>query len=387
MFKYDYWLLFTTIFLLIFGLLMLGSSSMGVAEHSYNAPFHFLLHQAAYMLCGVVLATIIMRFPVIIWEKLGGYSLLISLALLFVVLIPGVGHEVNGSMRWIGIGAFTVQVSEFVKFGVIIYIAGYLLRREEEVRHSIQGFLKPLVIIVLIAGLLLMEPDFGATVVIVCTIFGMVFLAGARLWKFMVLLVFAAAALGVIAIASPYRLLRLTTFLNPWATPYDSGYQLIQALVAFGRGGFWGVGLGNSIQKLFYLPEAHTDFLYAIIAEELGMVGQFLILGLFAFLVGRILYLGNLARRMRDYFASYLAYGLGLLLGVQVIINVGVNIGLLPTKGLTLPFMSYGGSSMLSNCAIMAIILRIYHELQINKNKFITVSEKLPEKSYDPSIL
>lgn len=363
-FYYDYWLMLVTCALLAIGFLLLASASMGISDKFYHGPFHFLSHQSIYLLLGIVTAVFVLQIPLSFWERFGGYLLLASIFLLMLVLVPGVGRQVNGSVRWLGFGPISLQVSEFAKFAVIIYSAGYLLRRQDEVRAGVKGFLKPLILLCIISGLLLLEPDFGAIVVMVLTLLGMMYLAGARLWQFIILLLFVGAALGMLAVVSPYRLMRLTSFLNPWAKPFDSGYQLVQSLIAFGRGGIFGVGLGNSIQKLFYLPEAHTDFLFAVLAEELGIIGQVVVLGLFSFLVARALYLGQMAARVKNWFASYLAYGLGLLLGLQVLINVGVNIGLLPTKGLTLPFMSYGGSSMLFNCAIIAVLLRAYHEVK-----------------------
>jgi len=364
-FHYDYYILVPIITLLILGLLVLTSASIGIAEHYYHAPLRFFSHQLIYLLSSVGLTVLIVHIPVEFWEKVGGYLLIASLLLLLLVLIPGIGKEINGSMRWIGFGYFTLQPSELAKCGVVVYMAGYLVRREDEVLYYFSGFLKPMIIVSLISVLLLVEPDFGATVVIVCTVLGMVFLAGARLWQFLCLLLLAGVALGGLAVSSPYRLARLTTFLDPWATPYDAGYQLIQSLIAFGRGGIFGVGLGNSVQKLFYLPEAHTDFLFAILAEEFGMLGQVVVLGLFTVLVVRIFYLGLLAKKMNDKFIAYLVYGFGLLIILQVIINVGVNLGILPTKGLPLPFMSYGGSSMLFNCATIAILLRVSHEIKL----------------------
>ena len=363
-FYYDYWLMLVTFALLAIGFLLLASASMGISDKFYHSPFHFLSHQAIYLLLGIVVAFFVLKIPLIFWEKISGYLLLTSIFLLMLVLVPMVGREVNGSIRWLSFGPISLQVSELAKFAVIIYSAGYLLRRQEEVRTDAKGFVKLLILLGIISGLLLLEPDFGAIVVMFLTSLGMMYLAGARLWQFLILLLLVGIILGMLAVVSPYRLMRLTSFLNPWAKPFDSGYQLVQSLIAFGRGGIFGVGLGNSIQKLFYLPEAHTDFLFAVLAEELGIIGQVVVLGLFSFLVARALYLGQMAARIKNWFASYLAYGLGLLLGLQMIINVGVNLGLLPTKGLTLPFMSYGGSSMLFNCIIIAILLRIYHEVK-----------------------
>ncbi|EKE00667.1 MAG: Cell division protein FtsW [uncultured bacterium] len=363
-FYYDYWLMLVAFALLAIGFLLLASASMGISDKFYHSPFHFLSHQAIYLLLGIMVGFFVLQLPLSFWERAGGYLLLASIFLLMLVLVPGVGRHVNGSVRWIGFGPISLQVSEFAKVAVTIYSAGYLLRRQDEVRVGVKGFIKPLILLGIVSGLLLLEPDFGAIVVMVLTLLGMMYLAGARLWQFIVLLLLVGAALGMLAVVSPYRLMRLTSFLNPWAKPFDSGYQLVQSLIAFGRGGVFGVGLGNSIQKLFYLPEAHTDFLFAVLAEELGIIGQVVVLSLFSFLVARALYLGQMAARIKNWFASYLAYGLGLLLGLQVVINVGVNLGLLPTKGLTLPFMSYGGSSMLFNCIIIAILLRVYHEVK-----------------------
>lgn len=363
-FRYDYWLLFITLSLLMIGMLILASASMGISEYRYHTSLHFLFHQIIYLISGIFFTLFLIRLPLVFWEKVGGYLLIATLFLLVFVLVPKVGKEINGSIRWLGFGPFTLQVSELAKCCVVIFMAGYLVRRKDEVEQRFSGFLKPMVIVVLTSSLLLLEPDFGATVVIVFTVLGMMFLAGARVWQFMFLLLLAAVVLGALAISSPYRMMRLTSFLDPWATPFASGYQLTQSLIAFGRGGMWGVGLGNGIQKLFYLPEAHTDFLFAVLAEEFGIIGELVVLSLFALLVGRIFFLGFMAKKSQENFAAYLAYGLGLLLGLQVVINVGVNMGILPTKGLTLPFMSYGGSSMLFNCGIIAIVLRISHEIR-----------------------
>lgn len=378
---YDYWLILIAISLLAVGFLLVASSSMGVSEKIYRNPFHFLSHQTAYLFVGIATGFVVKQIPLKLWQKTSGYLLLGCMFSLMIVLVPGIGREVNGSTRWINFGMFSLQVSEFAKFAVVIYSASYLMRRQNEVRLSIKGFVKPLILLGLIAGLLLLEPDFGAVVVMILVMLGMMYLAGARLWQFMILLLIVCGALATLAVVSPYRLMRLTSFLNPWAKPFDSGYQLVQSLIAFGRGGIFGVGLGNSIQKLFYLPEAHTDFLFAVLAEEFGVFGQIIVLSLFSFFVARAFYLGQMAAKIRYWFASYLAYGLGLLIGLQVIINVGVNIGLLPTKGLTLPFMSYGGSSMLFNCIIVAVLLRIHHEVTLEsefapKTYFLTTKVK-----------
>jgi cell division protein FtsW len=270
-------------------------------------------------------------------------------------------------MRWISIGPFGIQTSEFAKLATILYLASYLVRREQEVQSRIRGFLKPLLLIGVIAILLLKEPDFGATSVIAATALGMLFLAGVKLWQFLILLSGAILVFAVLAVSSPYRLQRLTTFMHPWQNMYSSGYQLTQSLMAFGHGGFWGVGLGHSVQKLFYLPEAHTDFLFAVLTEELGLIGALVVIGLFCVLITRAFMIGYSAYQQKLFYGAYVAYGIDLWLGLQTMINISVNTGLFPTKGLTLPLMSYGGSSMLINCVAIMLLLRIDHEARIYK--------------------
>lgn len=359
---YDRYLLLATAGLLALGLLMVASTSIVISQRQFATPFHFFLRHAVYLVMGLALGYGVFRVKLATWQKAGPILLLISLLLLALVLVHGIGREVNGSMRWLGFGPLGLQVSELAKLAVVIYMAGYIVRHEKEIKTQVRGFFKPLVLLSFIALLLLREPDFGATTVIMVTCLGMLFLAGVRLWQFAILLGVVIAALSGLAITSPYRLERLTTFLNPWANPFDSGYQLTQSLIAFGRGGWFGVGLGDSVQKLFYLPEAYTDFLFAVLTEELGLLGGLVVIVLFAVVVGRALYIGRRAYVEKRYFAGFLAYGLGLELALQVMINIGVNAGILPTKGLTLPFMSYGGSSLLMACVAVAILLRIDYE-------------------------
>lgn len=360
--QYDPYLVMSSTAIIGLGLLMVASSSIVISDRAYGYGFHYLVRQCVYLAFGLLLTIFASRVHLVFWEKISGYLMLLSFLLLIVVLIPGVGREVNGSMRWIIQGPFSLQVSEVVKIGVIIYMASYLVRRQDEVQTRIRGFLKPLTILAAIAFLLLQEPDFGATVVIISTVFIMLFLAGVQLWQFIFLLVIAVISMSVLAISVPYRLLRLTTFLHPWSNPFDTGYQLTQSLIAFGRGGIFGVGLGNSVQKLFYLPEAHTDFLFAVLGEELGLAGQLVVVLLFAIFVGRVLLISYRAYRNGHLFAAFLGWGLGLCLGLQVMINIGVNLGILPTKGLTLPLMSYGGTSLLLNCLALGILLRVAYE-------------------------
>lgn len=359
---YDRWLIFCLVSIVGLGLLMVASASIVVSDQQLHQPFYYLYKQLVFLIIGIVLGTIVVQFEIEVWEKMGGVLLIGVMFLLAVVLFPGIGHSVNGSMRWIGMGIFGIQVSELAKFAFVIYLAGYLVRYNEDLQTSFLGFLKPMALLGVIAVLLLKEPDFGAVVVIMSTTLGMMFLAGVRLRNFVALLSIVMVGMSVLAISAPYRLHRLTSFLNPWANPFSSGYQLTQSLIAFGRGGWFGVGLGKSIQKLFYLPEAHTDFLFAVIAEELGLIGMLVIVALFSFLVLRIFVIGRKAQRLGQHFAGFVAYGFGLWIAIQFAVSIGVNSGLLPTKGLTLPLMSYGGSSLLVNCITIAVLLRIDYE-------------------------
>ena len=359
---YDHLLIMIIISLMGVGLLMVASASITISDQQFHQPFYYFYRQLMFLILGFLLGSIVVQFEVALWKKLDGLFLLGVILLLALVLVPGIGHAVNGSARWIGMGPFRIQVSELAKLAVVIYMAGYLFRRNLEIKYSFSGFLKPMGILTIIALLLLAEPDFGATAVIMTTALGMMFLAGMRLRHFMLLFLLVLTALAILAISEPYRLKRLTTFLNPWANPFDSGYQLTQSLIAFGRGGWFGVGLGKSIQKLFYLPEAHTDFLFAVIAEELGLFGILIVVALFTFLVLRIFWIGRQAQKLGRHFGGFVAYGVGLWIGIQVVVSIGVNSGILPTKGLTLPLVSYGGSSMLINCIVFALLLRIDYE-------------------------
>ena len=359
---YDKYLIATVIALLIIGLMMVASSSVMVSTKLYHQPFHFLIRQLCFLGVGVFLAIVIMRIDTSEWERYSKPLLFMSLLMLVLVLIPGIGHSVNGSRRWLSMGPIGIQVSELAKMTMIIYLAGYLVRQQQSVTGSIAGFVRPMFILCIVAVLLLLEPDFGATVVISCTVMAMLFLSGVKLRYYLGLVVLVCFALACLAISSPYRVARLTAFLNPWADQFNSGYQLTQSLIAFGRGGWTGVGLGDGVQKLFYLPEAHTDFLFAVLGEELGLIGILLVLMLYSILVFRGLLIGYQAHLQERLFASYTAYGITFWLGLQAAINMGVNAGLLPTKGLTLPLMSYGGASIVINCMVIALLLRIDHE-------------------------
>ncbi|MCQ4275039.1 putative lipid II flippase FtsW [Stutzerimonas degradans] len=358
----DFAMLAGCLALLGLGLVMITSASSEVAAvNSGNALYHMTRHMV-YVALGLGAAGLMLLVPVSTWQRLDWMLLLAAFGLLILVLIPGIGREVNGSMRWIGFGAFNVQPSELAKVFVVIYLAGYLVRRQEEVRESFWGFAKPFLVLLPMAFLLLMEPDFGATVVMMGSAVAMLFLGGVGLIRFSLLVAAAVGAVFVLVQTQEYRLQRLITFTDPWADQYGAGYQLTQALIAFGRGEWFGVGLGNSVQKQFYLPEAHTDFVFSVLAEELGMVGALLTILLFAFVGVRALYIGLQAEKARQFFGAYVAWGMAFLWLGQFLINVGVNVGLLPTKGLTLPFLSYGGSSLVVTCASMALLLRIEWE-------------------------
>ena len=371
----DYWLVGSGLAILFLGLIMVGSASVSVAERELGAPFYYLWRQLLFTGMGLLLAIIVVRVPMRIWQELGPALMILNLLLLALVFIPGLGHSANGSTRWISIGSFHLQASEIVKLFSVIYLSGYLVRHNESVRTTFAGFLRPLGLLVVIAVLLLLEPDFGAAAVLIATAVAMMWLAGVRVSQFMLLILAVAAALALLVYTSEYRMHRLTAFLNPWADPYNSGFQLTQALIAFGRGEWLGVGLGSSVQKLFYLPEAHTDFLFAVLAEELGLVGVVVVIGLFTVLIVRALRIGRAAENRERPFAGYVAYGIGTWIGLQAFINMGVNMGVLPTKGLTLPFMSYGGSSIIVMCVAMALLIRVDYETR-RDDRFIQRSKK-----------
>lgn len=360
---YDKWILCNTLALLIVGLLMVSSASMVISDRRFGFPFYYLIRQGLYVVAGLTFAWLITRVPIKTWRRFGGYLMIFSMLLLILVLVPGIGKMVNGSKRWIHLGMLSLQVTELVKIFSIVYLADYLVRYQEQIRKSFLGSVNIMVLLAIMALLLLLEPDFGTFVVITFTFLALLFIAEVKLWPFILVFIAVAIALSVLAITSPYRMARLTTFLNPWAEQYGAGYQLTQSLIAFGRGGFFGVGLGNSVQKLFYLPEAHTDFIFAVIGEEIGLVGELLIIALYTTLITRIFIIGKRAANIDQNYASYLAYGIGLWLGFQALINIGVSVGVLPTKGLTLPFMSYGGSSLIVSSIAIAVVLRVAYEV------------------------
>ena len=354
----DGWLLLAALSLMLIGWVMVTSASTEVASSLTGNAYYFSIRHGAFLLLALLAATLVLRVPLVWWKVNGPLLLLVGIALLVLVLL--VGREINGSRRWLSIPGipFNLQASEVAKLCLIAYMAGYLERFLPQVRRQWGAFLRPLLVMALIALLLILEPDYGAMVVMTGCVMGMLLLAGAPWGRFVLLLGLVGLAGFYVAIAEPYRLARLTSFADPWADQFASGYQLTQALIAFGRGHWLGMGLGNSVQKLFYLPEAHTDFVFAVLAEELGLFGAIGVVGLFALLIWRAMAVGRRAELAGLPFAAYLSYGIALVVGAQAFINIAVSTGMLPTKGLTLPLLSYGGSSLLVSAMMMALLLR-----------------------------
>ncbi|QEP43049.1 putative lipid II flippase FtsW [Ectothiorhodospiraceae bacterium BW-2] len=358
----DRQLLLLGIGLSLFGVLMVASASVGIGERLAGDSGYFMQRQAIYLLISLGLALAVWRIPLQVLETLSPLLFLVAIVLLLAVFIPGLGRTVNGSTRWLNLGLINFQVSEFAKLALILYLSGYIVRRQQPLREQFSAFLRPMLLVMVAALLLILEPDFGSVVVILATAMGMLFLAGVRIWIFASAGLVAMAGLALLAFTSPYRLERLQSYLDPWSDQYGSGYQLTQALIAFGRGDWIGAGLGSSVQKLFYLPEAHTDFVYAVVAEELGVLGAALLLLLFGWLIARLFIIGQRAMSQRLIFGGYLCYGIAIWLALQTIINMGVNMGLLPTKGLSLPLLSYGGSNLLMIFIALALVMRVVTE-------------------------
>lgn len=370
----DKTLLITALALLSIGLVMVASASLSYAEHNYNNEFFFVKRH----LISLVIAAGAMAFafvmPPTLWSEYSRLWMLLAVILLIVVLIPGVGREVNGSRRWLSLGGMTLQVSEFAKVATVICLASYFDKRRENFGDNLRDWLKPLGVMAVPLVLLLLEPDFGSVVVLAATFMVMLFLTRTKLWHYALLLMVGCALIYMVAEAAPYRVARLSTYLDPWSDQFNSGYQLTQSLIAFGRGEWFGVGLGQSVQKMLYLPEAHTDFVFAIFAEEFGFVGVVCLVTLYIALVVRIFHLGRKAVAQEYWYGAFLLIGFGVLLSGQTFINLGVNAGLLPTKGLTLPFVSYGGSSLLVTCGMVGMMLRISHEMHADTQVIRRVS-------------
>ncbi len=362
--------------IVLLGLVMVTSASMSIADKESGDAFLYLKRQLGLTLMGTALAALVFCVPTALVERLTWPLFIAAVVLLLLVLIPGIGHVVNGSRRWIRVLAFNFQTSELARVLVLTFIAGYAVRREAELRDTFFGLVKPVGLLLCVSVLLLAQPDFGAAVVLLITGVGLLFLAGARLRYVIGGWLVLSALFALLVWIEPYRMRRLTAFLDPWADPYNSGFQLTQSLIAIGRGEWFGVGLGESVQKLFYLPEAHTDFLFAVLAEELGLIGVVVTLGLFVALVMRGFWIARFAYDAGLKFAAYLAAGFSLWVGVQALINIGVNMGVLPTKGLTLPLMSYGRSSLIVALAWVGMVLRVYHEAASQARGSATVKRR-----------
>jgi len=365
-FKLDPVLLTIVMTLLLGGFVILASASITISDKVSGDPFFYVERQLVAAIIGAAAGLFCLFVPMRVWQSISPLLLLVGLALLFVVLIPGVGYEVNGSTRWVRFGIMNLQVSEPARLCLLVYVAGYVVRQQKALRERFVGFLRPMVVLSLACALLLAEPDFGAAIVLTATALTMLFVAGARIRDFLLFFSATLVAMVVLALTSPYRMKRLTGFLDPWADPFDSGFQLTQSLIAIGRGEWFGVGLGSGVQKLFYLPEAHTDFVFAVFAEEFGLLGSLVLIALFLALLWRIFSIAKRAAATERFFEAYLAMGLGTWLGLQSFINIGVNMGLLPTKGLTLPLISYGRSSLIVTMAAIGLLLRIHHELVVD---------------------
>lgn len=361
----DYWLLGACLCLLGLGLVMNASASSAVsAAHNGGNHYYYFIRHVIYVAAGLVAGAACLLVPVQRWQQWSWPLLIVALVLLVLVYVPGIGHEVNGSKRWLNLRVFNLQSSEPAKLFMVFFIAGYLVRHQVELERKLFGFVKPLLVLLLFAALIYAEPDFGATTVMVGSVVVMIFLAGTSMKVAAPLLVILGTLGWFFVTAESYRLERITSFTDPFRDQFGSGYQLSQALIAFGRGEIFGVGLGNSVQKQFYLPEAHTDFVFAVLAEELGMVGAILTVLLLTFVCLRALRLGRKAQLAGQAFAAYCAYGIAMMWTGQAFINIGVNAGLLPTKGLTLPFISYGGSSLMVCCVSLAVLVRIEWEMR-----------------------
>jgi cell division protein FtsW len=365
---FDRQLVWLSLILMLIGLVMVTSASIPVSTRLTGQPFHFMYRQAIFILLGLGAMSVVLTIPLQRWQDQGHYLLVLSFILLLVVLVAG--KSVNGASRWIPLGIFNFQPAESAKLSLFIYMAGYLVRKQTEVRESFAGgFIKPVIVFGILACLLLFQPDLGTVVVMLVTMFGMLFIAGAKLWQFIALMMVGVAGVVLLIIVEPYRVKRVTSFWDPWEDPFGSGYQLTQSLMAFGRGDWFGQGLGNSIQKLEYLPEAHTDFVFAVMGEELGFVGVTLVLMLIFAMVFKAVFIGKKAFENKLNFGGYLAFGIGIWFAFQSLVNVGAAAGLVPTKGLTLPLISYGGSSLIIMSVAVGILMRIDHESRVQRIK------------------
>ncbi|MBD1565236.1 cell division protein FtsW [Vibrio sp. SA48] len=376
---FDRQLVWIALGLMLTGLVMVTSASFPISSRLTEQPFHFMFRHAIFLILALLTSSVVLQIPMKRWMQYSSVLLGLSFLLLIVVLIAG--KSVNGASRWIPLGLFNLQPAEVAKLSLFIFMSGYLVRKHDEVRQTFfGGFMKPIMVFGTLAALLLGQPDLGTVVVMLVTLFGMLFIAGAKLSQFIALMVAGVmAVIGLIA-AEPYRIRRVTSFLDPWEDPFGSGYQLTQSLMAFGRGEWFGQGLGNSIQKLEYLPEAHTDFVFAVLAEELGFVGVVLVLLLIFSLVLKAVLIGKKAFEHDQQFGGYLAFGIGIWFAFQTLVNVGAAAGMVPTKGLTLPLISYGGSSLIIMSVAVAILLRIDHECRLKDHNLVSIDKESNDK-------
>lgn len=367
---YDRALLWMTFGLAAIGFIMVTSASMPVGQRLADDPFLFARRDALYLILSFILALITLRLPMSFWQRYSAPMLIASIVMLLIVLV--IGSSVNGASRWISLGPLRIQPAELSKLALFCYLSNYLVRKVEEVRNNLRGFLKPMSVILVMAFLLLAQPDLGTVVVLFVTTLAMLFLAGAKLWQFLAIIGMGVSAVVLLILAEPYRMRRVTSFWNPWEDPFGSGYQLTQSLMAFGRGEIWGQGLGNSVQKLQYLPEAHTDFIFAILGEELGYIGVVIALLMVFFVAFRAMSIGRRALEIDQRFSGFLACSIGIWFSFQSLVNVGAAAGMLPTKGLTLPLISYGGSSLLVMSTAITLLLRIDYETRLQNAQAFT---------------
>lgn len=362
---FDRQLVWLSLSLMLIGLVMVSSASFPISTRLTEQPFHFMVRHAVFLFLALAVSCVILQVPIQRWLRYSTILLVVSCLLLVVVLLAG--KSVNGASRWIPLGLFNLQPAEVAKLSLFIFMSGYLVRKQDVVRQTFfDGFIKPIMVFGILAFLLLLQPDLGTVVVMLVTLFGMLFIAGAKLWQFVGLMVVGVMCVVGLIIIEPYRVQRVTSFLDPWEDPFGSGYQLTQSLMAFGRGNWFGQGLGNSIQKLEYLPEAHTDFVFAVLAEELGFIGVVFVLVLLMALVLKAIYIGKKAFEHDKQFGGYLAFGIGIWFAFQTLVNVGAAAGMVPTKGLTLPLISYGGSSLIIMSTAVSILLRVDFECRTN---------------------
>ena len=376
--RYDLGLILAAAALASLGVVMVASSSIAVADGQHVGPFYYLARHLVFLGIGIAACAVLARVELAWIERHALSFLMLGIVLLLLVFVPGIGLRVNGARRWIHLGISGFQSVEAVKVCVVVYLASYLVRHRDKVQASLVGVMKPLALALLLVALLLAQPDFGSAALLMAVTLGMVWLGGARLSNLSVIGTLAIPALAWAAFSQDYRVKRLTSFLDPWADPFNDGFQLTQALIAIGRGEWLGVGLGSSVQKLVYLPEAHTDFILAVIAEELGFAGIVLVLALFGWLIGRGFAVGLRAVERGQRFAGYCAFGVSLMIALQALVSIGVNLGVLPTKGLTLPLISSGGSSVVMTCAAIGLLIRVSYEVARAENAAL---QAIPERS------